>query len=135
MDCYGIAMLKILMIGAFGGAGAILRHFVSVWSLHWFGSGFPVGTLIVNVAGCFLLGTLYELSQSTEFVSTEWRQAVGVGFLGGLTTFSTFGYETHAHLQNSLWRHAATNVVLNVALGLLAVWAGISLARFFATQV
>ena len=44
-------MLKILMIGAFGGAGAILRHFVGVWSVHWFGSGFPVGTLIVNVAG------------------------------------------------------------------------------------
>ncbi len=128
-------MLKILMIGAFGGAGAILRHFVSVWSLHWFGSGFPVGTLIVNVTGCFLLGTLYELSQSTEFVSTEWRHAIGVGFLGGLTTFSTFGYETHTHLQSALWKHAATNVVLNVTLGLLAVWAGISLARFFATPV
>lgn len=111
-----------------------MRHLVSVWSLHWFGSGFPVGTLIVNVVGCFLLGTLYELTETTLLISGEWRHALGVGFLGGLTTFSTFGYETHTHLQSSLWRHAAVNVVLNVALGLLAVWAGISIAKFAAAQ-
>ncbi|HRX79587.1 MAG TPA: fluoride efflux transporter CrcB [Pirellulaceae bacterium] len=127
-------MWKIALIGACGGAGAILRHLVSVWSLHWFGSGFPVGTLIVNVVGCFLLGTLYELTETTLLISGEWRHALGVGFLGGLTTFSTFGYETHTHLQSSLWRHAAVNVVLNVALGLLAVWAGISIAKFAAAQ-
>lgn len=128
-------MWKILLIGVGGGAGAILRHFVGVWSLHWFGSGFPIGTLIVNVAGCFLLGTLYEATAAAEWISNEWRHGLGVGFLGGLTTFSTFGYETHAHLQNSLWRHAAANVVLNVALGLVAVWAGISVAKLVVTPL
>ena len=127
-------MWKILLIGMCGGAGAIVRHLVSVSSLHLFGSGFPVGTLIVNVAGCFLLGILYEVTEATVPISDEWRHALGVGFLGGLTTFSTFGYETHAHLQDSLWRTAAANVLLNVALGLFAVWAGINVAKFIATQ-
>lgn len=95
-------MWKIALIGACGGAGAILRHLVSVWSLHWFGSGFPVGTLIVNVVGCFLLGTLYELTETTLLISGEWRHALGVGFLGGLTTFSTFGYETHSPAEFAL---------------------------------
>ena len=81
------------------------------------------------MAGCFLLGLLYEVTETTELVSSEWRHGLGVGFLGGLTTFSTFGYETHHQLHSSLWRHAAANVTLNVALGLLAVWVGISVAK------
>ncbi len=128
-------MWKILIIGVFGGAGAILRYLVGIWSVHWFGTGFPVGTLIVNVSGCFLLGMLYAVTETTELISSEWRHGLGVGFLGGLTTFSTFGYETHHQFQSSLWRHAAANVMLNVALGLLAVWAGISIAKFITAQV
>ncbi|MBC8353923.1 MAG: fluoride efflux transporter CrcB [Planctomycetes bacterium] len=128
-------MWKILLIGAFGGAGAILRYLISSWSVHWFGTGFPIGTLLVNVVGCFLLGLLYAVTETTALIPSEWRHGLGVGFLGGLTTFSTFGYETHHQLQNSLWRHAATNVLLNVALGLVAVWAGISIAKFITAQV
>jgi fluoride exporter len=128
-------MWKILLIGACGGAGAVLRHLVSSWSVHWFGSGFPIGTLVVNVVGCFLLGVLYEVTQEAVPISDEWRHGLGIGFLGGLTTFSTFGFETHAHLQDSLWRTAAVNILLNVTLGLLAVWAGFSLAKAIAAQM
>ena len=127
-------MHSLDVIAAGGAVGAVARYGVYVAAGRLLGHGFPWATLIVNVVGCFLLGTLYELTETTLLISGEWRHALGVGFLGGLTTFSTFGYETHTHLQSSLWRHAAVNVVLNVALGLLAVWAGISIAKFAAAQ-
>ena len=127
-------MWKILFIGAFGAAGAISRYLVTMLAVYWFGTGFPVGTLVVNVVGCLLFGMLFHVAQTTEILSDEWRHGLGVGFLGGLTTFSTFGYETYARLENSHWRAAGANVLLNLVLGLLAVWAGISLSRTIAAQ-
>lgn len=127
-------MWKILLIGAFGGAGAILRYLVTMLAVYWFGTAFPVGTLAVNVVGCFCLGLLFHVAQTTSLVSDEWLHGISVGFLGGLTTFSTFGYETYARLESSMWRAATANVLLNLILGLLAVWAGINLARVFIAQ-
>lgn len=121
-------MLKLLLIGALGGSGAIVRYVVSVGSVRWFGDGFPVGTLIVNVGGCFLLGLLYQLA-GVSTLTDEWKHPLGVGFLGGLTTFSTFGYETFTALEKGKWQVAGGNVVLNLALGLGAVWLGIVLAK------
>lgn len=126
-------MLKLLLIGAFGGGGAIIRYMVSTGSVRWFGDGFPVGTLIVNVAGCFLLGVLYQLS-AWGSIPNEWRQPLGIGFLGGLTTFSTFGYETIAALEKGKWHVAGGNVALNLFLGLTAVWLGFVLTRMLAPQ-
>ncbi|MDA1051781.1 MAG: fluoride efflux transporter CrcB [Planctomycetota bacterium] len=128
-------MWKILLIGAFGGAGAISRYLVTTLAVYWFGTTFPIGTLVVNVVGCFLFGLLFHMAQTTSLLSDEWLHGIGVGFLGGLTTFSTFGYETYARLENSLWRAATANVLLNLVLGLLAVWAGISLAKVIAQQI
>jgi CrcB protein len=122
------------LIGAFGGAGAISRHLVTLLAVHWFGKGFPVGTLVVNVVGCFALGLLFHVAQTTSLLSDDWLSALSVGFLGGLTTFSTFGYETYARLENSLWGAAAANVLLNLVLGLLAVWLGICFARVLIVQ-
>ena len=127
-------MWKILLIGVFGGAGAISRYLVTMLAVYWWGTAFPVGTLLVNVAGCFLLGILFYVAQATNVLPDEWVHGIGVGFLGGLTTFSSFGYETYARIENSLWRTATANVLLNLVLGLLAVWAGISLARAFIAQ-
>ena len=127
-------MWKILLIGAFGGAGAISRYLVTMLAVYWFGTAFQIGTLVVNVVGCFLVGLLFHVAQSTSLVSDEWLHGISIGFLGGLTTFSTFGYETYARLENSMWRAASANVLLNLVLGLLAVWAGISLARVIIAQ-
>ena len=124
-------MLKVLLIGALGAGGAITRYIVSTGSVRWFGEGYPVGTLIVNVVGCFLLGVLYQLS-ALGGVPNEWRQPLGIGFLGGLTTFSTFGYETFDALEKGKWHLAGTNVALHLLLGLTAVWLGLVLVRAFA---
>lgn len=128
-------MWKILLIGAFGGAGAISRYLVTTLAVYWFGTAFPVGTLVVNVVGCFSLGMLFHVAQTTSLLSDEWLHGIGVGFLGGLTTFSTFGYETYARLENSLWQAATANVLLNLVLGLLAVWAGINVARVLIERI
>ena len=122
-------MSKLLLIGMFGAAGALSRYLAGGLAVRWFGESFPAGTLIVNVAGCFLIGVLYHVSQATALVSDDWRAGIGIGFLGGLTTFSTFGYETFRSLEDGLWRAAGINVVSNMLLGLAAVWLGVVLAR------
>lgn len=122
-------MSKLLLIGIFGAAGAVSRYLASGVAVRWCGESFPAGTLIVNVVGCFFIGVLYHVSQATTLVSDEWRTGIGIGFLGGLTTFSTFGYETFFLLEEGLWRAAGINVVSNVLLGLAAVWLGVVLAR------
>ena len=117
------------MIGVFGGAGAVSRYLASGLAIRWFGESFPAGTLAVNLLGCFLLGGLYHTSQVTTLVSDDWRQWIGIGFLGGLTTFSTFGLETFTRLEDGLWKAAGINVCSNVLLGLVAVWCGVTLTR------
>jgi CrcB protein len=122
-------MMKLLLIALFGAAGAVSRYLASGFAIRWFGESFPAGTLIVNVAGCFLIGVLYHLGQAGTLINDEWRAGLRVGFLGGLTTFSTFGYETFERLEAGLWRAAGINIFLNVLLGLAAVWLGVILAK------
>jgi CrcB protein len=116
----------ILMIALCGAGGAVMRFLVHQWSLRWFGDGFPLGTLFVNVTGCFLLGGLSQLVGS-QLLPEPWRIALGIGFLGGLTTFSTFGYETYRHLDAGNWGVAAASMSANLLVGLAAVWAGVAL--------
>jgi len=95
----------------------------------WFGDAFPIGTLVVNVIGCCLLGFVAQFGIESTSLSKETREVIGVGFLGGLTTFSTFGCETFRRLQEGLWGVAAGNVAANLIAGLLAVWLGATVAR------
>ena len=117
-----------MMIGMFGAVGALARFCLSSLCTRWFGSGFPLGTLAVNVIGCFLLGLLVFLLRLGS-LSDSWRMPIAIGFLGSLTTFSTFGYDTFALLEAGKWSTALANVGSNLALGLLAVWAGVNLGR------
>ncbi|MGI9627235.1 MAG: fluoride efflux transporter CrcB [Longimicrobiales bacterium] len=118
----------LIMIAVFGAAGAVCRYGVSGW-IQTRASDFPYGTLTVNVAGCFLLGALMHVGLSTTLVPPIWRTALAIGFLGGMTTFSTFSYETICLLEEGNWGSAAGNVALSVGLGLTAVWAGLAAAR------
>ena len=108
----------VVFLGAALGAPAryLLDRFVQ--SRH--SSDFPWGTLTVNVVGCFLIGF---------FVGTAWMPLLGVGFCGGLTTYSTFSYETVKLLETERYRLALLNVVVSVALGLGAAALGLALSR------
>ena len=82
-------MVKILAVAIGGGIGATTRYLVSTWAAGRFGADFPYGTLIVNVAGCFMIGLFMTLTTERLIVSPYWRLIFAVGFLGGLTTFSS----------------------------------------------
>ena len=130
-------MRALLLVGAGGFVGAILRYSTSAL-LERAGRGtvrgIPVGTLAVNVVGCLLLGWLLaRLASAPEAESSaldprDVHLLVGVGFLGALTTFSTFGHETLALVRAGQSGAAIANVGLQLALGLGAVWLGLRLA-------
>lgn len=123
-------MGNILAVALGGAAGALVRYAVGVSSRRWLGAYFAYGTLAVNVAGCFLLGLLWAWSMAAV---TRWtptlQTGIGVGFLGALTTFSTFGLETYVFFSEGRYGAAAMNVALNVILGMLAVVLGVTLGH------
>ena len=121
--------VTIVGVAIAGALGALARYGVSVWALRLFGSSFPLGTLIVNLAGCFCLGFLAELALEDPGMAARTRAIVGTGFLGAFTTFSTFGVETFRAMEAGAWAVAAANVALNVVVGLLAVSLGFYIAR------
>jgi CrcB protein len=115
---------------ALGGAtGACLRYFLSQLMLQWFGKGFPFGTLLVNIVGSFFLGFLYSLLEHGQLEAALWRTTIGIGFLGALTTFSTFSVDTLMLFQQGLWFKAALNVTLNIMCCLFAAWLGTQLVK------
>ena len=123
-------MTKLLVIGVGGFLGAVTRHLVSSWALR-FGT-FPYGTLLVNVLGCFVLGALWALAREREWLSPNAHALWTIGFLGSLTTFSTFGNETVELLLGDKLHLALANVAANLGLGLLAVALGRALMARFA---
>ena len=126
-------MTHLLLIGCCGAAGAVSRYLVSKWMLLWLGDAFPYGTLLVNVIGCGLLGFVAQFSLESTAISKETRDVIGVGFLGGLTTFSAFGWDTFRRLEEGMWGAAIGNIGANLLAGLVAVWIGATLARALTT--
>ena len=122
-------MLKILAVALGGSIGATSRYLVSNWAAERFGASFPYGTLIVNVVGCFIIGAFMTLTTERLIVSQYWRLLITVGFVGGLTTFSSFSYETFRLVEDANMIQAFYNIGLNVVLGFLATWIGIGAAR------
>jgi CrcB protein len=122
-------MLKIIFVAVGGSIGATTRYLVSNWAAERFGAGFPYGTLIVNVVGCFIIGAFMTVTTERLIVSPYWRLLVTVGFVGGLTTFSSFSYETFGLLENANLMMALYNIGLNLILGFLATWIGIGAAK------
>lgn len=122
-------MLKIFAIGSGGFIGAVLRYTISGWAHRFWGTNLPYGTLLVNVLGSFILGFFLFYSEGKTTISPTWRSFLAIGMLGAFTTFSTFSYETFMYLQENLYLQALLNIGLNVFLTLLAVWAGMVLAK------
>ena len=114
---------------ALGGAlGSMSRYAVSGWVAERFPS-FPWGTLTVNVVGALIIGFFLTLAQERSLISPQLRIFFATGFLGGFTTFSTFSWETMALFRDGSLEQGLFNVVGSLAAGLIAVAAGITLAR------
>jgi CrcB protein len=110
-----MGQLSILGFIAIGGAfGACSRYLISELCVLLLGRGFPYGTLTVNVVGSFIMGLLIAAFEN-EMVATEpWRQIIGLGFLGALTTFSTFSMDNVLLMQQGAFFKMGLNVLLNV---------------------
>ena len=121
---------QLIAIAVGGGAGAICRHLVNLGCSRWLGSHFAFGTMAVNVLGCFLLGLLVALRMGD---SPRWddltHSALTIGFLGALTTFSTFGFETTRFFENAQHHLGFFNIAGNMLFGLAAVFGGLQLGR------
>lgn len=123
--------MRILLIALFGAAGTLARYGLQGVVQIKIGSTFPYGTLVVNLTGCFLLGLIGQFTLNRIIVPPEWRMAIAIGFFGGYTTFSSFGWETAKMLEAGEWLWATTYIAASVVLGLFLSVAGIRLANRF----
>ena len=123
-------LLPYVLVGAGGFVGANARYLVARWVGSAVDARFPLGTFLINVSGSFLLGLLGALL-AERFVphADGLRLALGVGFLGAFTTFSTFEYETERLTEAGTVLWAGVNVVTSVVAGFVAVRLGVAVAR------
>lgn len=122
-------LFRILIVGVGGFIGASLRYIISGLSIRVFGDSFPYGTLLVNILGGLLIGFIMEASVSLWPVSPNIRIFLTTGILGGLTTFSTFSYETISMLSDGSYLMGGINAGLNLFLSLFCAWLGKFLAQ------
>ena len=121
---------RLVAVAIGGAGGAVTRYGVGVLLARIGDGRFGHATLVVNVVGCFALGVLmHEVWAAPGKAASVWHTGVTVGLLGGLTTFSTFGYQTIRHVDAGEPLLALANVALNVVLGLAAAAVGLGIAR------
>jgi CrcB protein len=126
--------LPYLLVGVGGFVGANARYVVARGVGALFETRFPLGTFITNISGSFLLGILGAIvAQKVTPNSEAMRLALGVGFLGAFTTFSTFEFETHALLEDGSWLTASANILGSLFVGLIALRAGLVVAKSWLT--
>ncbi len=116
-------MLKLLYIGLGGFLGAISRYIISK-NINQLVSSFPLGTLVVNFTGSFILGFLLYSVSLGKNISSDIRDFIAIGFIGAFTTMSTFAYESFRLLELSEWMFFALNIFFNLILCLIAIYAG-----------
>jgi len=117
----------IVSLGAIVGANS--RYLLSRYAAKLMGPVFPYGTLIINLSGSFIVGFFIVWTSERVFIDPRWRLLVVVGFCGSFTTFSSYAYESMAYFEQGQWLLMWSNILSNNLLCLLAVLAGIALAR------
>jgi fluoride exporter len=123
--CVKVAVIHAVGVGIGGFLGALARYGLS-GLVHRFGatSGFPYGTLAVNLLGCLLIGLFAGLMEGRHMFAPEVRVFAMIGVLGGFTTFSTFGYENFMLMRDAQYLQVAANIGIHVIAGLALVWLG-----------
>jgi len=119
----------ILIIFAGSGIGGVARYGMqsSIYKLYPF--TFPLGTLLVNILGCFCIGIFAALGDKGNLLSQEWRLALVTGFCGGFTTFSTFAFENMNLLRTGNYLYFGLYTLASILLGLAAVFFGAFIIR------
>jgi CrcB protein len=122
--------MKILLVMAGGSIGALSRYAVSLWAARLLGTRFPWGTLTVNLAGCFLIGLAFALAErGLSIMNPSMRLFFMTGYLGALTTFSTYGLETVNSLREGTYVVGVSNFLANNVLGAALVILGMLVGR------
>ena len=121
----------LIVVGLAGSLGAISRYLVGHYAAEWFGKPrFPVGTLIINITACFLMGLFVALADRHVRSMPEWAKlAVLTGFIGTYSTFSTYMFEVEGNLRSGHGVLAVTYLLVSIVAGLMAVYAGGVVAR------
>lgn len=127
MDTHTLARLGWLLLA--GGLGSLARYTLSGWTQRIYGGELPVGTFVVNLAGCLAFGFVWALAEERLVISGQTRFLILTGFMGAFTTFSTFAFETSALLRDSEWLLALGNLLAHNVLGVAAVIVGIAVGR------
>ncbi len=123
-------MLKnILLVGAGGFVGSVGRYMGQLAVERFVSTTFPIGTFVVNMLGCFIIGIVFALSEKGNLLSPEGRLLLAVGICGGFTTFSSFAYNNLNLLKDSSLIYLLLNVFGSVCMGIVAVYLGILLMR------
>src|SRR4051812_9072623 len=112
----------LILVGVGGLAGSVLRYLVTLFFAARAATGFPYGTLIVNLVGCLLIGMIFAITEKGDLLSPEWRILLTTGFCGGFTTFSTFSYESIRLLQDGEILLVSLYVGVSVVAGLLLTY-------------
>lgn len=123
-------MSRFLWICLGGAAGTGARYLISGWALAMLGTGFPWGTLAVNLIGSFLIGGIMHAGLTTQILSPAARLFLTTGVMGGFTTYSAFNYESLKFFQDGAWLAGLTNILVMVLACLAAGAAGLGVARF-----
>lgn len=128
-------MVRTLLIAAAGALGTLARYGIGLWAGRTLGAGFPYGTLIVNVVGCFLIAFVAELALSTAWITPTVRLTLTTGFMGGLTTYSSFNLETTNLFRERGLAEGLTNVGVTLGCCFVAGLLGMALARQLAAPI
>ena len=122
-------MERALLI-TFGGAiGTLLRYLTALVAARWLGAEFPYGTLIVNLSGAFIIGVVQQLGAEQALIPDNARLFLTTGMMGGLTTYSTFSYETVRLMEAGAWHHAWINILVTTVICLSLCFLGIGIGR------
>jgi CrcB protein len=116
---------NLLLIGVGGSIGSICRYLSQQFVQNNYPSSIPLGTLLVNISGCFLIGLIYALSGKGNIISPDLRLFLATGFCGGFTTFSTFAYENVGMILDGEFYYTSLYLLISVIIGFGAVHAGI----------